>query len=897
MIISKEQKKPVTTGDFKRFIYHFGPKGSEGSAKMKDLLGGKGANLAEMSRMGLPVPPGFTLTTALCELFYQKGETLPKELFPEIEKSLSQLENLMGKGFGDPKNPLLLSVRSGAPLSMPGMMDTVLNLGLNENTLEGLISHSGNPGFAWDTYRRFIQMYSDVVMGMNASLLEVYLEDYKNQKGYQSDTDMKVEDWQTTVRQFKETILQDTGQLFPEDPREQLWAAISAVFKSWNNPRAVVYRQMGGNNHKAQGTAVNVQAMVFGNRGEDCATGVVFTRNPSTGEKSLFGEFLVNAQGEDVVAGVRTPQPILNGSGPGGAKDLRTLMPETFNELSELCRYLETHYKYIQDIEFTIEKKKLWLLQTRNGKCSAKAQLKIACDLMDEGLLDEKQTLARLDPSLLEKLLHPSIDTGGGKTVLARGLPASPGGAVGQIVFSSAEALELSRQGRKVILVRRETTPEDINGMISSQGIFTTRGGMTSHAAVVARSMGKPCIVGCEEAHINEDTRELKFKTAVLRAGDVFTLDGSTGEVLKGAVNTKPAELNEDFFRLMALADKYSRVEVRANADTPADVKKSREFGAKGVGLCRTEHMFFAPDRLNIMRQMILSEDREERQPFLDSLFSMQKKDFQELLDVMDGYPVTIRLLDPPLHEFLPHTEEDIENLAKEFDWSSGRLTAKVNQLRETNPMLGHRGCRLAITCPEIYLMQTRAVAAAAARLKKEKKNPCPEIMIPLVALPSELKFLKSLIQEELKKAEEEFQVSLPIPVGAMIELPSACLQAGKIADEARFLSFGTNDLTQTTLGLSRDDSGKFLASYVNQELMERDPFHQVDQNSVGELMKIALNSCGEKPVKMGICGEHGGNPESIRFFHKIGLHYVSCSPYRIPVARLSAAQAALEEE
>ena len=897
MTISKGQKNPSVKGDFKQFIYHFGSKGSEGSAEMKDLLGGKGAGLAEMSRMGLPVPPGFTLTTALCELFYNNEETLPKELFSEIEKSLSHLENLMGKGFGDSKNPLLLSVRSGAPVSMPGMMDTVLNLGLNETTLQGLINHSGNPSFAWDTYRRFIQMYSDVVMGMNSSLLEVYLEDYKNQKGYSSDTDMKVEDWQATVQQFKETILQDTGKLFPEDPKEQLWSAISAVFKSWNNSRAIVYRKMRGNNHTAHGTAVNVQVMVFGNRGEDCATGVVFTRNPSTGEKTLFGEFLVNAQGEDVVAGIRTPQPILNGSGTGGKKDLKALMPKTFNELSELCHNLETHYKYIQDIEFTIEKNKLWLLQTRNGKCSAKAQLRIACDLMDEGLLDEKETLARLDPALLEKLLHPSIDTKGEKTVLARGLPASPGGAVGQIVFSSAEALELSRQGIKVILVRRETTPEDINGMINSQGIFTTRGGMTSHAAVVARSMGKPCIVGCEEAQINEDTKELKFKTAVLRAGDVFTLDGTTGEVLKGVVSTKPAELNKDFFRLMALADKYGTMEVRANADTPADVKKAREFGAKGVGLCRTEHMFFAPDRLNIMRKMILSEDKEERQPFLDELFSMQKKDFQELLDVMDGHPVTIRLLDPPLHEFLPQTGEDIEELAKQFDWSTGRLTAKVNQLREINPMLGHRGCRLAITCPEIYLMQTRAVATAAALLKKEKKNPCPEIMIPLVALPSELKILKSFIQEELKKAEEEFQISLPIPVGAMIELPSACLQAGKIAEEASFLSFGTNDLTQTTLGLSRDDSGKFLASYINQELMERDPFHQVDQNSVGELMKIAIKSCREKPVKMGICGEHGGHPESIRFFHKIGLHYVSCSPYRIPVARLSTAQAALEEE
>ena len=896
MTIFKRRKNPNVKRDFKKFIYHFGPEGTKGSAKMRDLLGGKGANLAEMSRMGLPVPPGFTLTTALCELFYKNGETLPKRLFPEIEKSLSRLEDLMDKGFGDPENPLLVSVRSGAPISMPGMMDTVLNLGLNETTLPGLINHSGNPGFAWDTYRRFIQMYSDVVMGMNSSLLEVYLEDYKNQKGYESDGDMKLEDWQTTVQHFKETILQDTGKLFPEDPKEQLWSAISAVFKSWNNPRAVVYRKMEGNHLNVQGTAVNIQAMVFGNRGNDCATGVVFTRNPSTGEKHLFGEFLVNAQGEDVVAGVRTPQFILNGESKKTdlKKDLKALMPKTFKQLEALCLNLEKHYKYIQDIEFTIEKNKLWLLQTRNGKCSAKAQLRILCDLMDEGILNERQTLARVEPALLENLLHPSIDAKAEKVVLARGLPASPGGAVGQIVFSTKEALELSRQGRRVILVRRETTPEDINGMISAQGILTTRGGMTSHAAVVARSMGKPCIVGCEEAQINESTKELKLKTAILREGNVFTLDGSTGEVLKGAVKTKPAELSKDFFRLMALANKYGKMEVRANADTPADVKKSREFGAKGVGLCRTEHMFFAPDRLNIMRKMILSEDREERQPWLEELFSMQKGDFQELLDIMDGYPVTIRLLDPPLHEFLPQTEKDIEELTKQFEWSSGRLAAKVNQLRETNPMLGHRGCRLAITCPEIYLMQTRAVAAATAQQKKKNKKPRPEIMIPLVALPSELKVLKSLIQEELKKAEKEFQVSLPIPVGAMIELPSACLQAGQIAEEASFLSFGTNDLTQTTLGLSRDDSGRFLASYINQELLERDPFHQVDQNSVGELMKTALKSCRGKGIKAGICGEHGGNPESIRFFHKIGLHYVSCSPYRIPVARLSVAQAAL---
>ena len=893
--ISQTPGKPIMKGqNFRKFIYHFGPDGSEGTAEMKDLLGGKGAGLAEMSRMGLPVPSGFTLTTQLCTLFYENGQTLPEGLLPEIEKALSRLENIMKRGFGSAENPLLVSVRSGAPISMPGMMDTVLNLGLNEKTLQGLIRHSENPVFAYDTYRRFLQMYSDVVMGMNGSLLEVWLEDYKNQKGYSSDTDMTVKDWQTAVRHFKETILQDTGEVFPEDPMEQLLSAVSAVFKSWHNPRAVTYRQMEGTPHRAVGTAVNIQSMVFGNRGKDCATGVVFTRNPSTGEKKLFGEFLINAQGEDVVAGIRTPQSILNGESKTPKPDLKTLMPEGFRRLAEVCKNLETHYKHIQDIEFTIEKNKLWILQTRNGKCSAKARLRIACDFMDEGLLDEKQTLLQMEPSLLEKLLHPSIDTNEKKTVLARGLPASPGGAVGQVVFSSKEALELSRQGVKVILARRETTPEDINGMISAQGILTTRGGMTSHAAVVARSMGKPCVVGCEEAQINKSAKELKFQTAVLKGGDTLSIDGSTGEILKGAVNTKPAQLSEDFFRLMAVADKYGKLEVRANADTPMDVKKAKEFGAQGVGLCRTEHMFFAQNRLHIMRKMILSEDREEREPYLEELFSMQKHDFQELLRIMDGLPVTIRLLDPPLHEFLPLSEKDMEELSKQFEWSVGRLSAKVNRLKEVNPMLGHRGCRLAVTCPEIYLMQARAVATATAELKREKKNPRPEIMIPLVALPAELKILKPLIKKELKKVEEMFQVSLKIPIGAMVELPSACLRAGELAEEADFLSFGTNDLTQTTLGLSRDDSGKFLASYINQGLLERDPFHEVDQNSVGRLMETALSDNRVKSVKTGVCGEHGGHPESIRFFHKTGLHYVSCSPYRIPVARLSSAQAVL---
>ena len=882
-----------------KLIYHFGPEGADGSLKLKGLLGGKGAHLAEMSRMGLPVPPGFTLTTELCRRFYENGEQLPDDLLPEIEKSISRLESLTGKGFGNPNNPLLVSVRSGAARSMPGMMDTILNLGLNTAGLQGLLKQTKDPRFAYDTYRRFIQMHSDVVMGMNGSLLEVYLEDYKDQKGYSSDRDIQPEDWRVIVRSFKETILQDTGQVFPEDPREQLLSAVRAVFKSWNNPRAVTYRKMrpASGAESPWGTAVNIQAMVFGNRGDDCATGVVFTRNPSTGENALFGEFLINAQGEDVVAGTRTPQSILNGKGKGaGSSDLKTLLPDSFKQLSALCEKLEKHYKYIQDIEFTIEKNTLWLLQTRNGKCSAKAQLKILSDLMDEGVLNEKQALLQADPVLLESLLHPSLDTNGEKNLLAKGLPASPGGAVGQIVFSSEKAVELGKQGLKVILVRNETTPEDINGMIHARGILTTRGGMTSHAAVVARSMGKPCVVGCEEARIDESKGEIKFKNSLLREGDSLSIDGSTGEALKGEVKTKPADPDRNFLRIMSLADKYGAMEVRANGDTPADVRKSKEFGARGVGLCRTEHMFFPKDRIKIMRKMILSDNAEERQPCLEQLFSMQKEDFKKILEIMDGCPVTIRLLDPPLHEFLPLSEKELGELPEEFEWSREQLTAKIRRLREANPMLGHRGCRLAVTCPEIYLMQVRAVSSATAELKQEKKNPKPEIMIPLVALPSELKTVRSLIQEELQRTEREFQISLPIPVGAMMELPSACLQAEKIAEQADFLSFGTNDLTQTTLGLSRDDSGRFLASYINREILEQDPFQRVDESSVGELIKTAVHACKNKGIKMGVCGEHGGDPASIEFFHKTGLHYVSCSPYRIPVARLAVAQSALRE-
>ena len=885
-MISANSKKP--------YIYHFSQGETQGSSQMKNILGGKGANLAEMCQLGLPVPPGFTLSTELCQLFYQQNQTLSDDVKKLVKKSLGKLETQLGKKLNCTKQPLLVSVRSGAPISMPGMMDTILNLGLNSKTVEALSELCQDSRFAWDSYRRFIQMYSNVVMGMNASLLEAYLEDFKNQKSYTRDADMQTEDWKEIVAQFKETILQDTGKVFPEDPWEQLWEAIAAVFKSWNNPRACIYRKM-NNETDCMGTAVNVQAMVFGNRGDDCATGVIFTRNPSTGEKSLFGEFLVNAQGEDVVAGVRTPQLIMGES----QENLKQIMPAIFEELSGLCKKLETHYKYIQDIEFTVEKSKLWLLQTRDAKCSAKAQIQILFDLLQEGLITEKQLITRINPNSLNKILHPTLDEKHVTTPLAKGLPASPGGAIGKIVFSNEKAVEWGKQGIPTILVRPETSPEDINGMVSSQGILTSRGGMTSHAAVVARSMGKPCIVGCETLSINEEAKELKIKGKTLAEGEEITIDGSTGKILLGSVQTKPPDLDKNFFKLMDLSDKYSKLEVRANADTPLDVQKSKEFGAQGVGLCRTEHMFFAPDRINIMRKMILSDNTEERQEALDQLFTMQTEDFYQLLKIMDGHPVTIRFLDPPLHEFLPHTTEDIQNLAKKLEWSEEKVSTKVNLLKETNPMLGHRGCRLAITFPEIYLMQTKALGQACAALKKENKNPKPEIMIPLISLPKELSLLRALVEKEIKDIEAQSKTSLPIPIGTMIELPRACLQADSIAEQADFFSFGTNDLTQTTLGISRDDAGKFLSSYINQKLFSQDPFSTLDQKGVGELLKIAIEkSRNQKPsLKIGICGEHGGDPQSIDFFYNLGLDYISCSPYRIPIARLSSAQATISQE
>ena len=745
----------------KKLIYHFGAGRAEGSSGMRHILGGKGANMAEMSRLGLPVPPGFTLSTALCARFLEGGageeRGIPESLKALIKKSIRRLEDSLGKTFGGADSPLLLSVRSGAAASMPGMMDTILNLGLNQKTVEGLSRLSQDPRFAWDSFRRFIQMYSNVALGMNMSVMEVYLDDYKSQNGFSSDTDIPAENWKAIAARFKDMILRDTGHVFPEDPWEQLWQATAAVFRSWNSPRALVYRQKNGAAHGA-GTAVNIQAMVFGNRGPDSASGVVFTRNPSTGEKSLFGEYLVNAQGEDVVAGSRTPRQITNPP-QSREKDLKALMPGAFQELSSVCRRLEKRFGYVQDIEFTIEKNKLWLLQTRNAKCSAQAQLKIIFDLIDEGLLTEKEALLKIDPSSLTALLHPCLDKSGGgaEALLAKGLPASPGGAAGKIALDSESARAFSKQGLPAILVRMETSPEDINGMISARGILTCRGGMTSHAAVVARSMGKPCVAGCEALSIDEAKREISLGGRVLKEGDEISIDGATGEVFLGALKTRPPVLDKNFDRLMDLAGKFARLEARANADTPQEAQKAKKFGARGLGLCRTEHMFFAPGRINIMRKMIMLEDGEERDGELEKLFAMQKGDFVRLLEIMDSLPVTVRFLDPPLHEFLPHEEGAAAETAEKMGWDRAKLARKIKQLKESNPMLGHRGCRLAITCPKIYLMQARALGEAAAGLQKRGKSPMAEIMIPLVCLPEEIKILKRQIQEELKKNREGF--------------------------------------------------------------------------------------------------------------------------------------------
>lgn len=879
-----------------KFVYFFSAGDSEGNAGMKNILGGKGANLAEMTSLGIPVPPGFTISTEICTHFTEEGNKLPDWVRPKVQEAMAKVESKIGKKFGDVNDPLLVSVRSGARASMPGMMDTILNLGLNDQTVEGLAKSSNNPRFAWDSYRRFIQMYSDVVMGMNSSLLEVTLEDLKEEKHYKLDTEMTVDDLKVLVKKFKDLVHQMTGQTFPADPWEQLWGSISAVFRSWNTPRAITYRDL----HSipaSWGTAVNVQSMVFGNMGDDSATGVAFTRNPSTGEKAFYGEFLINAQGEDVVAGIRTPQPITKVAAAGtGMKSLEEALPEAFNDLVNIYKKLETHYRDMQDIEFTIERGHLWMLQTRNGKRTAAAALKIACDMMDEKMITEEEAILRIDPASLDQLLHPTLDPKAPKTQLAKGLPASPGGVNGQIVFTSEEAVEWKEQGKKVILVRIETSPEDIAGMVAAQGILTTRGGMTSHAAVVARGMGKCCVAGCGDIEVDYRNETMKVKGYVLKKGDVITLDGGTGEVFLGEVKTIEPKLEGSFNRIMEIADRVRKLKVRTNADTPKDAQTARNFGAEGIGLCRTEHMFFGADRIDAVREMIIADNKMDREKALAKLLPMQRDDFHQLFKIMDGLPVTIRLLDPPFHEFVPHTDEETKQLAQRLGMDAEKLKYKIKALHEFNPMLGHRGCRLAVTYPEIYVMQVRAIAEAAAMVVKAGQKLVPEIMIPLVGIDKELDMLRDLTVKEVEKVQSEKGVKFEYMVGTMIELPRAAVTADAIAEHADFFSFGTNDLTQTTLGLSRDDSGRFLGSYVSQGILPKDPFVSIDQVGVGALVKMAteLGRRARPNLKIGVCGEHGGDPDSIEFFHKTGLDYVSCSPFRVPIARLAAARAAL---
>lgn len=872
-----------------KFVYYFAAGEAEGNAGMKNTLGGKGANLAEMTAIGLPVPPGFTISTDICTAYYAEGSKLPDWVKPEVLKALTRVETKIGKKFGDTANPLLVSVRSGARASMPGMMDTILNLGLNDQTVEGLAKSSNNPRFAWDSYRRFIQMYSDVVMGMNSSLLEVTLEDLKAEKGLHLDTDLSTDDLKKLVKKFKDMVQQMTGQSFPSDPMEQLWGAINAVFKSWNTARAITYREL-HDIPAAWGTAVNVQSMVFGNLGDDSATGVAFTRDPSTGAKKFYGEFLVNAQGEDVVAGIRTPQPI---------SLLNEIMPEPYKDLETIYKKLETYFKDMQDIEFTIEKNKLWMLQTRNGKRTAKAALQIACDMIDEKLITEEEAILRLDPSSLDQLLHPTLDPKAAKTILAKGLPASPGGVCGQIVFTPEDAVEWKEQGKKVILVRVETSPEDIAGMVAAQGILTARGGMTSHAAVVARGMGKCCVAGCSEVEVDYTNEQMRAKGYNLKKGDVITLDGSTGEIYLGEVKTIEPKLDGAFDRLMKMADRVRRLKVRTNADTPKDAQTARNFGAEGIGLCRTEHMFFGADRIDAVREMIIAETKSERERALEKLLPMQRDDFYQLFKIMSGYPVTIRLLDPPLHEFVPHTDEEIQHFAQRVKMDANRVKSKIQALHEFNPMLGHRGCRLAVTFPEIYQMQSRAIAEAAAKLTAEGMKLVPEIMIPLIATAKELEILRAQTVEVVETVMKETKTKFDYQVGTMIELPRAAVTAHEIAKYADFFSFGTNDLTQTTLGLSRDDSGRFLGSYVSQGIFAKDPFVSIDQVGVGTLVKtgVDLGRQAKGQLKVGVCGEHGGDPDSIEFFENVNLDYVSCSPFRVPIARLAAAKAHLKRK
>jgi pyruvate,orthophosphate dikinase len=882
-----------------KWVYSFGDGKAEGRADMRNLLGGKGANLAEMSSLGLPVPPGFTITTELCTHFYDNKKTYPPELNDEVEKALAQVEKIVGTHFGDAANPLLVSVRSGARASMPGMMDTVLNLGLNDKTVLGLAKSSGDERFAWDSYRRFIQMYSNVVLDVGHHYFEEALEIKKEDLGVSMDTDLKAEDWRAIVAEYKKLVEKRTGKPFPQEPREQLWGAVGAVFESWMNQRAITYRRL----HaipESWGTAVNVQAMVFGNMGEDCATGVAFTRDPSTGTNLFYGEYLVNAQGEDVVAGIRTPQHLtVQGklAQKSDAPAMEEVMPEVFKQLDSVRQRLEQHYHDMQDIEFTVQRGKLYMLQTRNGKRTAKAALKIAVDMVKEGLIDKKEAVSRIVPASLDQLLHPTLDPKAPRKVIAKGLPASPGAASGKVVFTADDAEKQARGGEKVILVRRETSPEDIHGMHAAEGILTSTGGMTSHAAVVARGMGKPCVAGAGDVRIDGKAGTLIVRGTTVKTGDTITLDGSTGEIILGVVPTVQPELSGDFSQLMEWADEFRKLGIRTNAETPTDAAQARKFGAEGIGLCRTEHMFFEGDRIVAVRQMILADDEKSRRVALAKIQPMQRQDFVELFEIMAGLPVTIRLLDPPLHEFLPKTAAEMEVVAKDLGVDVKEIEERANKLHEFNPMLGHRGVRLGISYPEIYEMQARAIFEAVAEVqKKAGKTVIPEIMIPLVATKKELDLMKVVIDQVAEEVSSSSGQKLEYLVGTMIELPRAALRAGDIAESAEFFSFGTNDLTQTTFGLSRDDSASFLEKYQQRGIFEHDPFASLDIEGVGELIEIATER-GRKvrnSLKLGICGEHGGDPASVFFCHKAGLDYVSCSPYRVPIARLAAAQAAL---
>ncbi len=884
-----------------KWVYTFGDGKAEGDASMRNLLGGKGANLAEMSRVGVPVPPGFTNTTEVCTYYYENNHTYPTELKDQVLAALAGIEANMGKKFGDPKNPLLFSVRSGARVSMPGMMDTVLNLGLNDETVKGLAAISGNEKFAYDSYRRFIQMYGDVVMGVDSHKFEHVLDHVRESNGYQFDNQMTVEQLKDVVEQFKK-ICEEDGHPLPQDPVEQLWGGIGAVFSSWMVDRAIYYRKL--NNIPGDwGTAVNVQTMVFGNSGDNSATGVCFSRDPATGENYFYGEYLKNAQGEDVVAGIRTPQPMTKLVKERSGVELPCMeeeFPALFKELCDIRAKLEAHYKDMQDMEFTIQDGKLWMLQTRNGKRTGTAALRIAVEMVKEGLIDKKTAVMRVEAGQLDQLLHPMFDKSEKREVLTTGLPASPGAAVGQVVFSAEDAEKAAEEGKKVILVRVETSPEDIAGMHVSQGILTARGGMTSHAAVVARGMGKPCVSGVSDLRIDYDAKFLKVNDVVIKEGDMISIDGTTGQVMNGALKLVLPEMTGNFGEFMTWVDEIRTLGVRTNAETPLDAKTARDFGAEGIGLCRTEHMFFDPARINHMREMILSHTVEDRRKALDKLLLYQRQDFHDLFTIMEGLPVTIRFLDPPLHEFLPNKREEQEEIARELGVSVEEIAARTAKLHEANPMLGHRGCRLGVTYPEINEMQARAVFEAAIQVMEETgKTVVPEIMIPLVGTKKELDLAKSVVVKVANAVMAEKGKTFEYHVGTMIELPRAAITADKIAESAEFFSFGTNDLTQTTLGMSRDDAGSFLPEYVQKGIYEQDPFASLDQEGVGALVEIAVEKgkATRPNIKLGICGEHGGDPKTIDFCHRVGLTYVSCSPYRVPIARLAAAQAAVRNE